>query len=61
MFYLVMTDRDGGESDPTPYETLEDAFLAGENCYDNPLWVSYKLYEERDDDGFLYEMIGDNY
>jgi len=44
-----------------PYETLEDAFSAGENCYDNPKWVSYKLFEERDEDGFLYEMIGDNY
>jgi hypothetical protein len=61
MYYLIKYDRDGGESEPIPYETLEEAFNAGENCYDNPQWVSYKLFEERDDDGFLYEMIGDNY
>ena len=39
--YLIKYDRDGGESDPVPYDTLEEAFNAGENCYDNPQWVSY--------------------
>ena len=60
MYYLIKYDRDGGESEPVPYDTLEEAFNAGENCYDNPQWVSYKLFEDRDD-GFLYEMIGDDY
>ena len=60
MYYLIKYDRDGEESESVPYDTLEEAFNAGEGCYDNPQWVSYKLFEDRDD-GFLYEMIGDNY
>jgi hypothetical protein len=61
MYYLIKFDRDGGECDPTPYETLDDAFSAGESCYDDPRWVSYALYEEHDG-GFLYvEMTGDDY
>ena len=46
MFYVVMFDRDGGESDPEgPYGCQSDAQSHGEFMLDRR-WVSYEIYEE---------------
>ena len=46
MFYVVMFDRDGGESDPEgPYDCQGDAQSHGEFMLDWH-WVSYEIYEE---------------
>jgi hypothetical protein len=46
MFYVVMFDRDGGESDPEgPYDCLSDAQSHGEFMLDWR-WVAYETYEE---------------
>jgi hypothetical protein len=45
-YWVVMADRDGGESDPFgPYSTKSEAESAGENRYDELRWVSYEIFE----------------
>ncbi|MCP4212056.1 MAG: hypothetical protein GY764_11330 [Halieaceae bacterium] len=57
MFYVIKSDRDGGESDDIPFDSYEEAVQYGENCYDNPKWVSYAVFEA-DNHGNLYECRG---
>ena len=43
-YYVIMFDRDGGESDPLgPYESLEDANSAGEFHLCGWQWVCYEI------------------
>ena len=46
-YYVIMFDRDGGESDPLgPYESLEDANSAGEFHLCGWQWVCYEVQSD---------------
>jgi hypothetical protein len=50
-YWVVLFDRDGGESDPEgPFDCQSDAQSCGEFAVDCWQWVSYVIQKEQDDD-----------
>ncbi len=43
--WVVMFDRDGGESDPEGFDCREDAVSYGEGQLDEWRWVFYEIQE----------------
>ena len=48
-YWVVMSDRDGGECDPEgPFECADDAIVYAHSMLDEARWVSYEIQQGDD-------------